>query len=297
MTFHILLPFYGRFDHFRLAVESVLAQVDADWKLTVVDDRYPDLAPGEWLLGLDDPRIEYVRNKVNLGVSRNYLACVDRMEGEFSMLFGCDDVMLPNFLVRVKDLIAENPDAAIIQPGAEVIDSAGTVYRPLVDRMKNHYRPAGTGVRRLAGEDLAVSLLRGNWTYFPSLVWRVSELRRHGFTEHLDVVQDLIMLLDIIEDGGVFVLDDRISFQYRRHQQSVSSATAASGVRFKQERELFDAEVVRFAELGWRSAARTARWHLSSRLNAATRIPRAVAAGNGRGVIALTRHTLGLHIR
>lgn len=297
MTFHILLPFYGRADHFRLAVESVLAQTETDWKLTIVDDVYPDTAPGEWARSLGDPRIEYVRNEVNLGVSRNYLACVERMEGEFSMLFGCDDVMHPTFLARVGQLIADNPDAAVIQPGAEVIDAEGTVYRPLVDRIKDRYRPSGRGVRRLAGEDLAVSLLRGNWTYFPALVWRVSELRRHGFTEHLDVVQDLIMLLDIIEAGGVLVLDDEVVFQYRRHQQSVSSATATSGARFKQERELFDAEVARFSALGWRRAARTARWHLSSRLNAITRIPSAIAARNGRGVRDLTRHALGLHIR
>lgn len=297
MTFHILLPFYGRPDHFRLAVESVLAQTETDWKLTIVDDVYPDTAPGEWAQSLGDPRIEYVRNEVNLGVSRNYLSCVERMEGEFSMLFGCDDVMLPGFLARVTQLLAEFPDADVIQPGAEVIDSEGTVYRPLVDRIKDRYRPRVSGSQALQGEDLAVSLLRGNWTYFPSLVWRVSELKRHGFTEHLDVVQDLIMLLDIIEAGGSLVLDDQVVFQYRRHQQSVSSATATSGARFKQERELFDGEVARFTRLGWRRAARTARWHLSSRLNAVTRIPSAIAARNSRGVRDLTRHALGLHIR
>ncbi|GAA2080074.1 hypothetical protein GCM10009840_14270 [Pseudolysinimonas kribbensis] len=293
MTFHILLPFYGRPDHLRLAVESVLAQTDPDWRLTVVDDRYPDEAPGEWVRSLGDPRIEYVRNEQNLGVSRNYIECVSRMEGEFSMLFGCDDIMLPGFVARVTELLREHPDAAIVQPGVEVIDSDGSVYLPLPDRLKWMLRFRGTGARVYAGEELAASLLRGNWTYFPSLVWRVSELRRYGFEPDLDVVQDLIMLLDIVADGGSLVLDDRVVFQYRRHRASVSSAKAVDGSRFVQERRLFDSEASRFAALGWNRAAAAARRHWSSRLHALTRLPAAIRGGSASGVRILLRHGLG----
>ncbi len=295
-TFHILMPFWGRLDHFRIAVESVLAQTDTDWRLTVVDDVYPDTAPGEWLQSLGDPRIEYVRNEVNLGVSKNYLNCVDRMQGRYSMLLGCDDRLLPGFLARVRTLIDAHPDVAIIQPGAEVIDGDGRVVRPLPDRMKALLRPRTRGPLVLQGERLAQSLLRGNWTYFPSLVWRVDLLRRYGFNPDLDVVQDLIMLLDITADGGVMVLDDDVQFQYRRHGSSVSSATAVDGSRFRQERTLFDDEQVRFGRLGWRRAVRAARWHWFSRFNALTRVPAAVAQRNGAAVRALVRHVVGLRI-
>jgi glycosyltransferase involved in cell wall biosynthesis len=292
MTFHILLPFYGRPDHLRIAVQSVLAQTDGDWRLTVVDDRYPDEEPGRWVAALADPRIEYLRNEVNLGVSRNYLRCVDLMTGEHSMLFGCDDVMLPGFVARVSQLLAAHPDASIVQPGAEVIDADGARFHPLGDRIKDLLRPGGRGVRVLGGEALAASLLRGNWTYFPSLVWRVADLRRHGFDPDLDVVQDLGMLLDIVADGGTMVLDDRVVFQYRRHRSSVSSATAVDGTRFAQERELFARQQRRFSALGWRRAARAARRHWSSRLNALTQLPAAARSGGG-SVRSLLGHAFG----
>lgn len=295
--FHILLPFWGRPDHFRLAVESVLAQTDENWRLTVVDDVYPDEAPGQWVQSLGDARIDYVRNPVNLGVSKNYLECVSRMTGEYSMLLGCDDRLLPGFLSRVRYLIETHPGVAIVQPGAEVIDADGTVVRPLVDRTKALLRPRTRGPIVLQGETLAHSLLRGNWTYFPSLVWQVDLLRRFGFDPDLDVVQDLIMLLDITADGGSMVLDDEVQFQYRRHGTSVSSATAVDGSRFRQERALFDAQRERFAALGWRRAASAARWHWFSRFNAVTRLPAAVAQRNGAGVRALTVHAFGLHIK
>lgn len=289
----IMLPFWGRVDHFKLAVESVLAQDDEDWTLTIVDDRYPDPEPQRWVAELADPRITYLRNDENLGVSRNYIKCVGLMDSTFSVIFGCDDVMLPAYVRRVKEMIAAHPDADVLQPGVRVIDSDGGEYLPLPDRLKNHHRVPGRGMQLLTGERLAVSLLRGNWTYFPSLVWRVEDLRRYGFDQDLDVVQDLIMLMDITAGGGVFVLDDQVVFNYRRHAASVSSAKAFDGSRFAQERALFGQEAERFARLGWKRAARAARRHTSSRLNALTRLPRALRARDGRGVRTLLTHALG----
>ncbi len=297
MILEIMLPFYGRVDHFRAAVESVLAQDDPEWTLTIVDDVYPDAEPQKWAESLGDPRITYLRNEINLGPSKNYLKCVSLMTGEYSVLFGCDDVMLPGYVTRVKELLSEFPEASVIQPGVQVIDENGTPYRPLVDRIKDHYRFRGTGSRQYSGEEVAVSLLRGNWTYFPSLLWRVELLRRYGFHQNLDVVQDFVMLLDIAAGGGSLVLDDRVVFQYRRHQGSVSSAAAVDGSRFRQERELFDRQATRFDAIGWSRAARTARRHYSSKLNALTRLPLAIRQGNGRGVRALLTHVAGGHIR
>ncbi|MDQ1597778.1 MAG: hypothetical protein QOI70_1202, partial [Microbacteriaceae bacterium] len=90
-----MMPFYGRFDHFREAVKSVLTQTDPDWRLTILDDVYPDLAPGEWAKAIVDPRVTYLRNDTNLRPSRNYNKAVSLATGTFVVIMGCDDVMLP----------------------------------------------------------------------------------------------------------------------------------------------------------------------------------------------------------
>lgn len=287
------MPFWGRFDHFRLAVESVLAQEDPDWRLTILDDRYPDPEPGRWAAAIDDDRITYLRNDENLGPSRNYTKAIGLARSEFLVIMGCDDVMLPGFVRRVHELIAEFDDADVIQPGVEVIDGTGRVYRPLPDRVKALYRFPGSGARAYRGERLARSLLRGNWTYFPSLVWRTSRLAG-GFRTDLDVVQDLAMLMAITRAGGTLVLDDAPVFQYRRHAASLSAVTGDDGSKFGQEATLFAEEVVACRELGWTRAARAARIHLSSRLNAASELPGAVLHGNAEGRVNLSRHILGL---
>lgn len=293
MTIDIMMPFYGRIDHFKLAVESVLAQTSDDWRLVILDDVYPDLSAGEWAAAIDDPRVTYLRNEVNLRPSGNYVKAVTLMQTEFAVIMGCDDIMHPRYVERVSELIAQFPTADVIQPGVEVIDEDGNAHRPLADRVKAVYRPRGDGARQVSGEELALGLLRGNWTYFPSLCWRVSELAEHGFRLDLDVVQDLAMLTDITANGGSLVLDDDVVFSYRRHSGSVSAKTGPDGSKFAQERQLFgDASRVMRA-LGWNRAARAADLHLSSRLNALNEVPKALRARSLAGTKSLARHVFG----
>ena len=293
MTLDIMMPFYGRFDHLREAVESVLAQTDPDWRLVVVDDVYPDPAPGEWVAAIDDPRVHYRRNAVNLGVGGNFRECVRLIEAERAVLMGCDDRMHPGYVERVGELVRRHPDVSIVQPGVDVIDADGARHRPLADRVKDVLRFGGTGARVFAGERLATSLLRGNWAYFPSVVWRADELRRFGFREGFEVVQDLALMLDIIEAGGSMVLDDTVCFSYRRHATSVSAVTGPDGAKFAEERALFAEADQRMRALGWPRAARAARHHLTSRLNALSELPAALRAHDPAGRRALLGHLFG----
>jgi glycosyltransferase involved in cell wall biosynthesis len=289
----IMMPFYGRFDHFRSAVESVLAQTDPDWRLTILDDVYPDAAPGDWARQIGDPRVRYLRNEVNLRPSRNYNKAVGIAESEFVQIMGCDDIMLPGYVARIHELVAAFPDADIIQPGVGTVDEDGRPSRPLADRVKAFYRPRGSGPRQYRGQQLAVSLLRGNWTYFPSLVWRRERLLG-GFRTDLDVVQDLAMLFGIVAAGGSLVLDDRVVFSYRRHGTSVSAVTGYDGSKFIQENTLFVEAAAASRGLAWPRAARVARAHLSSRLNAVSELPGAVRSRNRQGRSTLVRHALGM---
>lgn len=292
MSIQLLMPFYGDVSFFRSAVESVLAQEDRDWQLIIVDDRYPGTAHLEVLRELTDPRIEYVLNESNLGIAGNFQRCAELATGSHAAIIGGDDILLPNYVGRMRELAAEYPEVWVIQPGVEVIDSAGHPSSQLVDRVKHWYRPRESRVV-LAGEDLAVSLLRGDWTYFPSMLWSVDFLHEHPFRGGLHVVQDLMVKLDVAFDGGSMVVDNAPAFRYRRHRTSVSSVQAFNGSRFVEERNLFDEAASRAAELGWKRARRAALRHSSSRLNAFSRLPTALVARDAYGAGLLLRHAFG----
>lgn len=291
VTIDIMMPFYGDVDLFKAAVSSVVAQSDPGWRLVVIDDRYPSDEPARFIAGLGDERVHYVLNDENLGVTGNFQRAIDLATANFVTIMGCDDVLLPRYVARVRELIALFPDAAYVQPGVEVIDAEGEVTAPLADRMKARYRPPRNVPAALAGEELATSLLRGNWTYFLSLCWQRRLLRIHGFRAEYRIVLDLALQLALVQSGGTLVVDDEPVFRYRRHE-SASSWSGSGLRRFQEEKSLFREWAVTAQSLGWERAAGAARHHFSSRLHAVMQLPCAVAA-RGVGFGGLLRHIFG----
>lgn len=290
MTVDILFPFYGDVDFMKQAVRSVIGQTYQDWRLIVVDDGYPDDSIPGWFESLEDSRITYMRNEKNLGANGNYTKALSFVENKLVTVMGADDVMLPNYIEWLVEAAAAHPEAQIFQPGCVVINERDGLSNTLVEKVKSYYRPNTTRV--LAGEELAVSILRGDWLYFPSLGWRASAIQEIGFRGGLNVVQDMALVLDVAMRGGALFYDERVAFMYRRHSASDSSWRALEGSRFKEEREYFYTIAREMEQKGWKRAARVAKLHVSSRLHALTLLPKAARAKKWQGVKNLTKHAV-----
>ncbi len=286
----ILLPFYGDAGYLRAAVDSVLAQSDPAWRLHVVDDAYPDPDAAAWIAAIDDPRVSFQRNATNRGVAANFAHCLERATAEHVAFLGGDDLLGPTYVASVRAAFARHPEVALVQPGVRVIDSDGRDVRPLTDRVKRVLAPTVHRERVLTGEALARSLLHGDWMYFPSISWRRDVIATRPFRQDMQTVMDLALLLDLVLAGESFlVLEDPV-FEYRRHAASASSVTAREADRFDEEERLFAEVAQACRDRGWRSAARAARWHLTSRLHATLRVPAALAQRDRHVAHSLVRH-------
>lgn len=291
----VFVPYWGDPDLLRATVESVRAQHDPRWTLTVVDDCYPDPSVAELFAGEGDPRIHYRRNEQNLGIAANFQRCLDLASGEAVVFLGSDDVMLPGYVGRAHELLAAFPDADIFQPGVQVIDSRGQEVTPLGDRVKGWLRPRTSGPLVLSGEELAASLLRGNWLYWPSLMFRTDKVQRHAFRQDLPIILDLALVLDMVVDGSALVLDPEVTFAYRRHATSLSGTALSDGSRFAQDRRYFADAEAQMRGAGWHSAERAARRRWTSRLHALTLLPAALRSREDRprAVRQVLRHAAG----
>lgn len=290
----VLVPYWGDPALLRLTVESVLAQTNPSWRLTVVDDAYPDESAGEWVreLAARDPRVRYVRKPVNEGITANYRTCVGLAEHDVVVLLGCDDLLEPGYVDVVLDAHDAFPQAAVIQPGVRVVDERGELVAPLADRVKLALlRPRARGRVLLSGEDLVASLMLGDWLYWPSLAFRRDVLAATPFRDGMPLIQDLALVVDMAVAGHGLLLVDTVCFRYRRHGASASSATLLDGTRFRGERAYFALAADQAGALGWRRARRAARRHVTSRLHALTLLPTALR--RRRNVGALLRHALG----
>jgi glycosyltransferase involved in cell wall biosynthesis len=291
-TIDVLLPFWGSADLLREAVDSVLAQEDPAWRLTVVDDAYPDPAAAAWVGDLDDDRVRLLRNETNLGVSGSFQRCLDLAEHEWVVIFGCDDRMLPGYVGRMRELVAAHPGVAYVQPGVRVIDAHGRPHLPLGDRIKARYRIDVPTPTEIGDERLTASLLRGNWTYFPSILWNRAKVVRIGFEPAYEIVLDWWLQLELLQQGEQALVDPRVTFEYRRHAVQASTTAAFDASRFHEEKAMLLRMRDRSRARGWDRAARAASWHGSSRLHALLVLAKLWASGTATGTGALLTHAL-----
>ena len=279
MKFDIALPFYGDVGFLKEAVASVIAQTDPNWHLLVVDDGYPDETLPAWFAGLNDSRISYLRNVENLGANGNFQKCLSLVTSEFCVVMGADDILEPDFIEVVTNTILKFPEAAIIHPGVKIVDEKNNEISTRSDSIKFKIRNLLESNQTLTGEDLATSLMKGNWMYFPAITWRTRIIQEIGFRSGFNVCQDLGLAIDVIMQGKQMVLIDDEIFRYRRHVSSDSSIKAINGERFIDERNFFKVMNADLQSLGWNKAARAARLHLTSRLHAASLIPACIRRG------------------
>jgi glycosyltransferase involved in cell wall biosynthesis len=279
VKFDIVLPFFGDVAFLKEAVASVIAQTDSNWHLLVVDDGYPDENLPTWFAGLNDSRISYLRNDKNLGANGNFQKCLSLVTGEFCVVMGADDILETEFIEVVTNTFLKYPEAAIIHPGVKIVDEENNEISTRSDSIKFKIRNSLESDQILVGEDLATSLMKGNWMYFPAITWRTKIIQNIGFRPGFNVCQDLGLAIDVIMQGGKMVLVNDELFRYRRHMASDSSVKAVNGERFIDERNFFKVMNTDLKSLGWNKAARAAKLHSTSRLHAASLIPECIRRG------------------
>jgi hypothetical protein len=286
-----LIPFYGRPDYLFGAVDRIRALRDTRWRLTIVEDRYPDGPEVQREIeGIHDSRIRYVRNKETLGVNGNTYKCIELAEWDYFAMPGHDDLLSPGYGQAVGELLARCPDASIVQPGVAVIDGDGDPHYPLADRVKSWVSAARGREVTLRGEGGVASLLRGNWLYTPACCYRREAMQQVPFRPDIDAAHDLAFVIDVLMNGGAACVGIEPAFEYRRHSSSHSSSFARTGVRFDQERRYYADIAQECRQRGWRRAEQAARLRLTSRLNALSQAPQALRTRDLTALRTVLRH-------
>jgi glycosyltransferase involved in cell wall biosynthesis len=272
------MPFWGDPDDMKAAVRSIIGQSDPNWRLTVIDDCYPvDVKP--FFDALDDSRIDYRRNATNVGIIENFRRAVAAATGPLVVIMGSDDLLLPDYVSVMRRMATAHPDVDIFQIGVDVIGADGAPARTLADTVKLRVLTPRRSTT-LRGEELARSLLVGDWLYWPSLMFRTAAIRAFDFQDGLPIILDLALLLDLALDGRALRYEPITGFAYRRHGESLSQQALLDGTRFTDERRYYRSIAAATAARGWRRAARAARWRPMSRLHGLAVLPSVMLRGS-----------------
>ncbi len=113
MKFSILVPTRNRLELLRYVVESVLRQAYADWELVVADNASQEDI-GSYVAGLRDARIRYARARQFLPVTDNWNLALAQSTGDYVLMLGDDDSLLPGCLGKIAALIERHASPEVV---------------------------------------------------------------------------------------------------------------------------------------------------------------------------------------
>ena len=109
----ICIPTYNRAHLLPETVETILCQTYSDFELVIVDNNSTDNT--EYVVRqMDDPRIRYVKNPVNVGLILNNNRCIEEAACELIAVYHDDDLYHPDIVRRSVELFDRYPSAGVV---------------------------------------------------------------------------------------------------------------------------------------------------------------------------------------
>jgi len=137
MRFSVLLPTHNRLEYLRLAIETVRRQDYPEWEIVVSDNASEQDVAG-FVASLHDPRIRYLRTERFESVTANWNLALDASSGDYVVMLGDDDALMPGYLRRIDSLITRYDLPDLVYTGAYLYAYPG-VYPGYPDGLLNEF--------------------------------------------------------------------------------------------------------------------------------------------------------------
>ena len=215
-----LMPVYNGMQYIQEAIQSVLVQKGANWKLLIVDDGSTD-GTWEYVQGLTDAQIHVERNSSNTGLYGTLNERVHQITSQWTVLIFQDDRLMPDYLESMLAITERHRACTLIWAAINIIDPCGKVTHAGLNTGREE--PIASGVEAWKGV-----LLRGTiWTISGSFS-RTLTLQKYGFRKDLPHLGDYDFLLrSIMEEDYVYY--EHVLSEFREHSNQASSSNLSSG--------------------------------------------------------------------
>ncbi|MEX8501542.1 MAG: glycosyltransferase family 2 protein [Leptothrix ochracea] len=206
----VILPTFNRIDYLPQALESILAQQDADFEIIVSDNASTDGTEAYMQRYAADPRIRYSRNTGNIGMVGNWRKAIFELaQTEWFLLMSDDDYFTDPTYLRDASALIDAHQPTFVYAGGEVLDTVtgvATRMTPPFDGVvdgKQVFASRGT----VAPQDIILC----------NMLFRRSDARRLGFllNEH-NLSTDSELYLKLAVEGPVGVIPRPVCV-YRWH--------------------------------------------------------------------------------
>lgn len=214
MKYSFIVPTYNSQKWIRQNIGSVLKQTNDKFEIIILDDCSTD-GTVEWLRSLNDNRITIYPSEKRLGIVENWARILTVPKKQFMTILGHDDVLYPDYLSVIDDLIKKHPEASVYQTHFNFIDEKGDIIRScaamenkilperfLADVLKNKIEITGTGFMMRSTDYDRVGGIPG----YPNLLYA-----------------DIELMMELVRMNYLAVAMEK-TFEFRFHIHNTSKA-------------------------------------------------------------------------
>jgi glycosyltransferase involved in cell wall biosynthesis len=227
----VAIPVFNQRDFIARTVRSALDQDIADLEILVVDNASND-DTGNIVrdIAAGNTRVRYVRQPENIGMARNFSACISLARGEFVQILCADDALEPGCTAALADALTKHPECVLAACGRILSDESLSPVRTVRARRR---REVVSG-RELLRECFVYANRIGE----PAAVMFRREAAARGFHPEYRQAVDLEMWMHLLGRGAAILLPEALC-RIRQHAEQTSHENIRSGKAVEDKRRLF----------------------------------------------------------
>jgi glycosyltransferase involved in cell wall biosynthesis len=212
------IPTYNRSENYlKQAVQSAVNQAYPNIEIIISDNCSTDNT-GMVIQGLNEPRIRYFRQSINIGKLNNSNFCVQQAKGDYFLLLHDDDLIDHDFVSVCMKAVDYNVNCGVILTGTRVIDGNGKK----IGESTNKVEGLSTTDFILGWFDNKVPL------YLCSTLYNTRRLKEiGGFRSKKNLYDDDVALFQLAGKYGRKDVPD-VKASFRRHSDNCGTATSVN---------------------------------------------------------------------
>lgn len=116
----VCIPAYNRSLFLKPLIDSILVQSYPVYEIVICEDKSPEREKIRDIVSeINDSlpsnhKIKYYENESNLGYDKNFRNLLELSTGEYCLFMGNDDILMPDAVRNVANVVTEFPDVAVI---------------------------------------------------------------------------------------------------------------------------------------------------------------------------------------
>ncbi len=212
-SFSIIIPFKTGKSYLKCCIESVFSQNYKNFRIIVLTDATSNQDGSvDYLKSINQHNIEIIESSENLDILKNWDRILSVSKDEFMTILGYDDILYPNYLIEINNLINEYPDASLYHTHFNYINKEGTYLKKCKKLPK-----------KLSSDEYLSMSLNGDISVMATgYVFRTNDYKKIG---GIDIKYPNLIYADLklwieLSEISYLVISSNTCFEFRIHSST-----------------------------------------------------------------------------